>query len=94
MRQMLGGRYAVIGTSIGTSEANGIATPEPGTLEALLTSAPGPARFVPTHGGNGLPAASIAALPARTAGKNASYFPYTSKSITDYDWLAVVDLVA
>jgi erythromycin esterase len=62
--EMFGSRYAVIGTAVGVSEQNGIATPEPGTLEARLTALPrsergepGPALFIPTHRGQDLPAA-------------------------------------
>ena len=85
-------RYAVIGTAVGVSEANGIVQPDPGTLEARLTAAPGPARFIPTHKGQGLPAAEIAALPVRAGSeKNSSYFALTSQSLGDFDWLAVMD---
>ena len=52
--QMLGPRYVVIGSAVGVSDANGIGQPEDGTLEALLTATPGPARFIPTHNGQGL----------------------------------------
>ena len=73
-------------------DANGIGRPEAGTLEARLTAAPGPARFIPTHRGQGLPAAEIAALPTRSAStKNSTYFPLTPQSLTDFDWLAVLD---
>ena len=91
---MLGPRYAVIGTGVGTSEANVIAPPEPGTLEAHLTAAPGPARFIPTHGGQAFDAAAIAALPTRSGGtKNPGYFPLTAQSLTDFDWLAMLDSI-
>lgn len=91
---MLGPRYAVIGLGVGTSEANGIVPPEPETLEAFLTAAPGPARFIPTHQGQWLDAATIAALPTRSgSAKNSSYFPLTAKSLTDFDWLAVLDSI-
>lgn len=86
-------RYAVIGSAIGVSDANGIAPPEAGTLEALLTAAPGPARFIPTHLGEGLPPAALAALPIRSRGtKNPSYVAaLTPQSFTDFDWLVVLD---
>ena len=77
---------------MGVSEANGIGQPEPGTLEARLTAAPGPARFIPTHRGRGLPASEIAALPTRSGStKNSTYFALTPESLTDFDWLAVLD---
>jgi len=92
LAEMFGPRYAVIGSALGTSEANGIGQPEPGTLEARLTAAPGPARFIPTHRGQGLPAAEIAALPARSGSmKNTTYFALTPQSLSDFDWLAVLN---
>jgi hypothetical protein len=63
---MLGPRYAVIGSAVGESPANGIGQPETGTLENRLTAVPGPARFIPTHQGQGLPTSAIAALPTRS----------------------------
>jgi erythromycin esterase len=93
--QMLGQRYAVIGTGLGISDANGIGQPEAGTLEARLTAVPGPGRFIPTHKGRGLPASAIAAPPTRSGSiKNPTYFPLTPQSFTDFDWLAVLDSTA
>ncbi len=84
--------YAVIGSAVGVSDANGIGRPEPGTLEARLTAAPGPARFVPTHRSGGLPAAEIASLPTRSGStRNPTYFPLDARSLADFDWLAVLD---
>jgi erythromycin esterase len=95
LQEMLGPRYAVIGTGVGVSEANGIGQPEAGTLEARLTAAPGPARFIPTHKGQGLPAPEIAALPVRSGSvQNQSYFALTPQSLADFDWLAVLDATA
>ncbi|HEX3358458.1 MAG TPA: erythromycin esterase family protein [Tepidisphaeraceae bacterium] len=92
LAEMLGPRYAVIGSAVGVSDANGVPQPEPGTLEARLTAAPGPARFIPTHRGQGLPASAIAALPIRSGStKNSTYFSLTPQSFTDFDWLAVLD---
>lgn len=89
---MLGPRYAVIGTAVGVSEANGIGRPEPGTLEARLTALPGPARFIATRQGRGLPTAAIADLPVRSGSiKNPTYFALTPQSLADFDWLAVID---
>ena len=91
----LGPRYAVIGSAVGVSEDNGIGQPEAGTLEARLTAVPGPARFIPTHRGRGLPTVEIAGLPIRSASvKNPTYFALTPQSFTDFDWLAVVDSAA
>lgn len=89
---ILGSRYAVIGSAIGVSDANGIGQPESGTLESLLTNAPGPVRLIPTHKKQGLPGSEIVALPIRSGStKNHSYFPLTPESLTDFDWLAVLD---
>lgn len=89
---MFGPRYAVIGSALGVSEANGIGQPEVDTLEARLTAMPGPARFIPTYKGLGLPAAEIAALPVRSSStKNSTYFALTPQSLTDFNWLAVLD---
>jgi len=95
LNEMFGSRYAVIGTGVGVSVANGIGRPEAGTLEARLTAGPGPARLIPIHKGQGLPTAAIRALPARSGSmKNPTYFPLTPQSFTDFDWLAVLDSTA
>jgi erythromycin esterase len=95
LNEMFGQRYAVIGTAVGVSESNGIGQPEAGTLEARLTAFPGPARFIPTYRGKGLPASVIEALPIRSGSmKNPTYFPLTPRSFTDFDWLAVLDRAA
>jgi erythromycin esterase-like protein len=95
MHALMGARYAVIGSAVGVSEANGIAEPEAGALEAQLMAGPGPARFIPTHEGARLPVAEIAALPVRTGSRlNSTYFPLTPRSLTDFDWLAMVDRMA
>jgi erythromycin esterase len=91
--EMLGPRYAVIGSAVGVSDANGIGQPEAGTLEARLTAVPGPARFIPTHKGQGLPASEIEALPIRSRSvKNTTYTTALNpQSFTDFDWWAVLD---
>ena len=95
LNEMFGPGYAVIGSAVGVSDANGIGQPEAGTLEARLAVAPGPARFIPTHKGQGLPTSAIAALPTRSSSmKNPTYFALTSQSCTDFDWLAVLDSTA
>ena len=92
---LFGPGYAVIGSAVGVSDAGGIGRPEPGTLEARLTAAPGPARFVSTHRGRGLPAGEIVALPIRSGSTtNSTYFPLTPESLSDFDWLAVLDATA
>ncbi len=96
LHELFGRRYAVIGSAVGSSPANGIGQPEAGTLEARLTSAPGPVRFIPTHQGQGLPGEEIAALPIRSGSKkNGSYVePLGAQSFTDFDWFAVLDTTA
>ncbi len=95
LHEMLGKRYAVIGTALGTSDDNGIGTPEAGTLEAQLTATPGPIRFIPTYQGKRLAASEIATLPIRSGSqKNPTYFPLTAQSFTDFDYLAVIDETA
>jgi erythromycin esterase len=80
----------MIGMALGVSEANGIGAPEPGTLEARLTRTGG-ALFIPTHQGDGLPAAEIAALPIRSGSAlNPTYGQLTAESLTDFDWLVVL----
>jgi hypothetical protein len=92
--RVLGPRYAVVGTGVAASDANGIAPPEAGTLEGRLAAGPGPIRFVPTHLGEGLPAGEVAALPIRAGSKvNPTYFPFTPQSLTDFDGLVVFDAV-
>jgi len=92
---MFGPGYAVIGSAVGVSDANGIGRPEAGTLEARLTVASGPGRLIPTHRGQGLPAPAIAALPTRLGStKNPTYYPLTPRSLNDFDWLAVLDSTA
>ncbi len=95
LHEMFGPRYAVIGSAVGVSEANGIGRPEAGTLEARLTAAPGPTRFIPTRQGQGLPAAEAAALPIRSGSqKNPGYFPLTPRSLADFDGWVVLDSTA
>jgi erythromycin esterase len=92
LNEMFGQSYAVIGSAVGVSDAHGISQPESGTLEALLKAVPGPARFIPTHKGQGLQPPAIAALPTRSGSeKNSTYFALTPQSFTDFDWLAVLD---
>ena len=95
LNEVFGPRYAVIGSAVGVSDANGIGQPEADTLEACLTAVPGPARFIPTHKGHGLPTAAVAALPTRSgSAKNPTYAPLTPQSFADFDWLAVLDATA
>lgn len=92
LHEMFGARYAVIGSGVGVSDANGIAQPEVDTLEARLMTAPGTARFIPTHFGRGFSISEIAALPTRSGSlRNPTYFPLTAESFRDFDWLAILN---
>ncbi len=89
LNDIFGPRYAVIGSALGVSEAHGIGPPEPGTLEAQFSAAPGPARFIPTRRAQGFRPAETAALPTRSGSqKNPTYYPLTSQSLHDFDWVA------
>ncbi|MDD4579798.1 MAG: hypothetical protein PHF80_03895 [Methanothrix sp.] len=62
------------------------------TCNGEKQSCPGPARFIPTHRGQGLLASEIASLPTRSGSmKNPTYIPLRPESFTDFDWLAVLD---
>ncbi|MBE0689020.1 MAG: erythromycin esterase family protein, partial [Anaerolineae bacterium] len=92
LNEMFGAGYAVIGSAVGVSDANGIGRPEDGTLEARLTALPESGVFIPSHRGEGLPASEISTLPTRSGSmKNLSYAGLTAQSFTDFDWLAFLD---
>src|SRR4030095_12481500 len=80
------------GTGIGVSDENGIQEPEAGSLESRLISTQGPIRLISTHQGKGIPVSELARLPIRSGSqKNPTYFPLSPQSLTDFDWLAVLD---
>ena len=95
VNEMLGRRYAVIGTGVGVSAENGIAPAEAGSLEARLLAAGGcvgEVVFVPTHHGEGLDAGEVAGIAVRSrSARNPSHGPLTGQSLNDFDWLMVVD---
>ncbi|HQQ37927.1 MAG TPA: erythromycin esterase family protein [Methanothrix sp.] len=92
LKEILGERYAVIGSALGVSDENGIGWPEAGTLEALLTALPGPGRFISTRRVQELSAAQADAIPVRSGSlKNPTYFPLTADSLADFDWLVIQD---
>jgi len=85
--QSLGPRYAVIAMALGVSEPNGIAEPEPGTVEAHLLRA-GEAFFIPTHRNRGLPATGLETAPRRSGSTlNPTYYTLTPSSFSDFDAL-------
>jgi erythromycin esterase-like protein len=89
--QAMGRRYAVVGSGVGVSAENGIGQPEAGSLEARLTAAPGPVRFVPTRA---VADAAVAGLPTREgSARNPTYFALGAQSFTDFDGLVVLDSV-
>lgn len=91
LKAILGDGYAVIGGAVGRSDKAGVGEPEAGTLEAKLSAAPGPARFIPTHRGGGISAAEIASLQTRSMSPaNSTYFPLSPASFTDFDALVVL----
>lgn len=90
MRQTLGNRYAVIGVGVGQAESINITAPEPGTIEALLTSSTSTAFAIPTYAGQGLPPVTLATLPTRTT-TNPGYFPFSKASLTDFNALIVLN---
>lgn len=93
--RMLGQAYAVIGSGVAMSESQGIGPPESGTLEAQLTIAPGPARFIPTHRGRNYTADEVAGLPTRSASAtNSTYLALTPRSLSDFDALMILDSLA
>jgi len=95
LKEIFGPRYAVIGSAVGVSDAQGIGQPEAGTLESRLRSVPGPGRWIPTHRGRGLPASEVAALPIRSGSqKNPTYFVLTPQSLIHFDWLVLLDSAA
>ncbi len=85
----LGAKYAVIGVGAGTSAASQLPAPDVGTLEAHLLAAPGPVRVIPTHLDQSLDAVKI---PTRNMHNNPRYFPFDATSLTDFDFLAVLDV--
>lgn len=71
------------------------ASPEAGIIEARPTAVSGPARFIPTYKSQWLSTSAIADLPTRPGSmKKPTYFALTPQSITDFDWLAVLDSTA
>jgi hypothetical protein len=94
LAEMLGDRYAVIGTAVITSEENGIGKPEPESLEARLAKSPGPLRFAPTHQGAECPVEKLREIPTRSGSqRNPTYVPLNAASFTNFDWLAVFNSV-
>src|SRR6185437_653604 len=93
LNDRIGRAYAVIGSGLGSSDAtNGLMKPEPGSLEARLVAVPGAALFIPTHGGRGLESGEVSSLIVRSGtARNLSYTALSAQSLTDFDWLLVLD---
>jgi len=88
VHHVLGPRYANIGAAVYAAEAQGIGPAEPGTLEARLAAAPGPARFVLTGRAEGVAAPELRIRSGST--KNSTYFPLTPSSLGDFDALVML----
>jgi len=94
LQQMLGDRYAVIGTAVGESQQNEIARPEAGSLEARLTAQKETGLLIQTHGGRGIASDEVAGLPTRSGSMlNLTYTALVPQSFTDFNWLCVLDSV-
>jgi erythromycin esterase len=89
LEQLFGARFAVIGGALGTSEANFIAAPETGSIEARLLARQSDC-FVPTWRGQTLAEGELAALPLRTRSTRpyVPYEPLFPQSIADADGIA------
>jgi hypothetical protein len=71
--------------ALGVSEPNGIAEPEPGTMEARLSDS-GDALFIPTHSNEGLPAAELETMPVRSGSTlNPTHSVLTPSSFSEFD---------
>jgi len=86
---LFGPRFAVIGGALGTSDANFIGPPEPGSIEARLLAQHSDC-FVPTRRGTRFLADDAAGLPTRT-GSTRPYVPYSPLSPQN---LGEIDVVA
>ncbi len=94
MTQSLGPRYAVIGMALGVSHDNGVAAPEPDTVEARLPKVGGPL-FIPTHRGKAPPPAEVADTPTRSRSSlNPTYGQLTAERFADFEWLVFLDSTA
>jgi erythromycin esterase len=89
LEQLFGARFAVIGGALGTSEANFIGAPEPGSIEARLLARQSYC-FVPTWRGQALAEGALAPLPirARSTRPYVPYEPLFPQSIADVDGIA------
>lgn len=84
-----GPRYAVVGSAVGVSEQNGIATPEPGTFENLLAAPGHETSFLPLRG------TQIPNLPTRSGSTiNPTYTPLNSHAAQNFDTLAFLAKVS
>jgi erythromycin esterase-like protein len=79
-------RYAVIGSAVNVLESQGIAEPEPETLEAKLAAA-GKACFIPTRAAPSLPEGFLVRSGST---QSPGYFPLTANSLKDFDALMTI----
>lgn len=87
LTHMLKDQYAVLATALGTSEENGIGTPEPGTLEGIILALKFPLAFLPR-----LSSSELAKLSTRTGSQlNPTYTPLDPQlAATNFDSLLFV----
>ncbi|KAF5051571.1 Erythromycin esterase [anaerobic digester metagenome] len=87
----LGAGYAVIGSGVVVSEANGIGLAEVNSLEERLFADTREGVFIPTHRGRLLDRAAVETLESRSRSRrNTTYFPLTPGSIESFDGLFIV----
>ncbi len=94
LNEMLGPRYAAIGTAVAESADNGIAPAEHGSLENILQPPPAQVRLCPTGLGNFKAGESKKLARRSGSAKNPTFVPLTAQSLTDFDALAVFGAVA
>jgi len=86
LNEMFGPRYAVVGSALGVSDANGIIQPEAGTLEAKLTAVRGRRVSFQLAKARGFQHRQSQLFRFAQADKNPTYFALTPQSFTDFDW--------
>lgn len=84
----LGSAFVNLGAGVGQSEQNGLAAPEAGTLEALLTSSRTPAKIIATAPAKPAATETISKRAAKSG--NPTYFPLSAQSLGDFDFLVLL----
>lgn len=89
----LGDEYAVIGSALGAAPHQGIAEPDPDTLEGLLYTLPGDRNLVPASALAAVVTDAGTELVQRTT-TNLGYFPLNPGSLGDFDAVAFLRDIA